>query len=539
MWMYAVVIAIALSAGAGVYLSQNTDVALRDSARMEEPKVHAASANNIARYLRRMMMEDPSLFPAVPASGEVAISNALVAMAKTNSGIQLPQGISYFLLSTGDIVLVYIRNTDNATLDDDMLDAPFNRVVQLDGANPYLFDKRTGPIDRDMPEYDPVTGDYTTYEVTDDDPSLNWFRGGTEGSNYDDDNYGEGTGTDVTDPLNPGDPPVGDPVVVPDDEPYDSGTDEGEFGGLVIGDGSDVEDDGEFDEEGYYVHEETYQGTTQTVVTNIDISAGYETIDGPFASFADAEILYDFYERTVLESYQTTNDSTEHRTNLQNAGNLLLVPIKYQLINQLSVERQNAEDLFMQQCDTMNRTFLTDNVNYNGIGVEDEMEAVYNGAYALWEGFASDQECQDDDECRNRFAMSTSTAEELELATTSLLVTAAYCESVHRERREGLPTRAHRGHPDNATALIESVIWLQDYKDRTWWLSDDYVGANIYTSQFRTKIDAAIDLYLNISNYPVPTTENTELFVEEEEEEDDGSSEGDTDEETPGEATGN
>lgn len=517
MWMYAIVIAIALSAGAGVYLSQNTDVAMRDTARMEEPQVHAISANNIARYLRRMMMDDPSMFPAVPASGQVAISNALIAMAMTNSGIQIPQGVSYFLLSTGDIVPVYVRNTANNTLDDDMLDQPFNRVVQLDGANPFLFDRRDGPIDREMPEFDPVT--VTAFDVTDDDPSTNWFRGGNEGSTYDDED-GSGTGTDVTDPVDPGDPPVGDPVVVPDDEPYDSGTDEGEFGGVQVGDGSDVTDDGEFAEEGYNVQEEVFDGETESIVTNINIASGYETIDGPFASFVDPEILFDFYSTTVSDSYaQTprTNDDEEHKFNLQRVGNSMLVPIRYQLINQLAVDRQEAEDMFMRQCDTMNRIFLTDNTIVNGVGVEDEMEAVFNGANALWEDFASDQECQDDDECRVKFAMSTSTAEEIELATTSLLISAAYCESVHKERREGLPTRAHRGHPDNAVALIQSARWLQDYKDRTWWLNDEYVGANLFTSRYREQIDTAINMYNNVANYPVPTTENTVLFTDEEE----------------------
>lgn len=171
----------------------------------------------------------------------------------------------------------------------------------------------------------------------------------------------------------------------------------------------------------------------------------------------------------------------------------------------------------------------------NGVGVEDEMEAVSNGANTLWELFGNEQECQDDDECRARFAMSDTTAEEIELATTSLLISAAYCESVHRERREGLPTRAHRGHPDNAVAFIQSAMWLQDYKDRTWWLSDDYVGGNIYTSRYRQQIDTAINMYQNVSNYPIPTAENTVLFTDEEEDTDstdDGT--GDNPEETSG-----
>lgn len=143
MWILYVVLAVILSTGAGVFVSQNTDITTRDVARTEAPQVHGEEANRIARFLRRLYQDNPGLFPSKPGptAAPVILSNTLVQRALV-PGHRLPEGARFVLQSDGSIVPVFVPTTGPRG---NLIAQTANRVVERDGSNPHLYGRMKVP----------------------------------------------------------------------------------------------------------------------------------------------------------------------------------------------------------------------------------------------------------------------------------------------------------------------------------------------------------------------------------------------------------
>lgn len=143
MWILYLVIAIIISTGAGVYVSQNSDISTRDVARVQAPQVHGEEANRIARYLRRLYQDSPSLFPAKPKVGAppVVVPTALVNRSLT-PGYILPEGVRFVLQSDGAIVPVFVATNGPRG---NLIAQTANRVIEREGSNPDLYNRLDSP----------------------------------------------------------------------------------------------------------------------------------------------------------------------------------------------------------------------------------------------------------------------------------------------------------------------------------------------------------------------------------------------------------
>ena len=155
MWILYIVLAVVMSTGAGLFMSQNAAIETRDIARMQAPEVHGEDANRIARYLRRMYQDNPALFPTRPAAGRapVPIPTTLVRRALTQGSIA-PANVSFMLTSDGNIIAVFSPSFSIAGA---KVDDTVNRVIEREGGNTHIYGRLDVPVRRTYANVQPLS----------------------------------------------------------------------------------------------------------------------------------------------------------------------------------------------------------------------------------------------------------------------------------------------------------------------------------------------------------------------------------------------
>lgn len=418
MWIIYLVIALAISTGAGVYVSRDAQTSLQDIARTEAPQVYGEEANRIARHLRRMYQDNPTLFPSPPRPGRapVTIPTALVNRSLVQ-GHNAPRGVRFVLQADGTIVAVFVPTTGPSGT---LMAETVNRVIEREGGNSDLYNRLVAP-DRSARFADvqpmpatalpvmrnlsttgilvagagdaniPVGTETTTVPVR-------GYDGWTDGN---DPNAGAGGGTGVTPNIpgagqGTGSAPDGsdtardvDPIT--DFEDLFEG---GGSGGSVV------------------INPDSYTVRNGQVIVN----AGFETIAGPRANFYSATNL----EAAVLSARTTQNP----------------------LVNRIRT-----------------LTFA----NPGAAGTRPSLETAFNAACrpVLQRAYANFEDRMDVfrvmvTEFNSRTNRSTNNvADDMDLIEASFLSTAMYCLGVYDARMPPypLPVRADMAHVQNIAAL--------------------------------------------------------------------------------------
>lgn len=504
MWILYIAIAIVVSTGTGVYLSRNVDVAIDDQARQIAPQVQAQQANQVARYLRRLYLEDPSLFPPTPSSGEIMLSNTLVGMAITQ-GNQLPSGVSFVLRSDGRILPVFAAGSND--LRDRMIQDTFERVVELDGVEPHLYGRRSGAIDRG---YETVQVTRPSDVVIVDDPDSGGSGVWGDGTV---DTGGENTGGDGLGGTQGGGGDTGGGTGTPGTGGGDTGGEgtggEGTGGEGTGGTDGDTEGNAENTDSELTVEDLNQGGGSggSSAVNpesyrigpdgHIYVTPGYETALGPRAPFYSSEQLESFIA-------QVTNEKSR---NMYVPSNYML-PLYFDAFNIESQSRTESEEIFANLC-----TGVIDNLSTT---FEARIEQAIFDVIDLSE-FYQEEECdpRDDDATYNAcmdYYDPSDVTEDLTTVAATVATAGGYCMSVMTAREADFPVRANRGNITNEDALEQSISFIEQFRERAWYMQANDAFFETRQPSSLIEIKEMLNQTENVNNVRVtyPVTDETQ-----------------------------